>query len=292
MKRMRYGFTVVAALLAAAASLCAQEVKRGAVKFDGAGLFQDDFRTGSLERWGLSEDGRYHLNEPTPERLAIVQAPGLPEGAKAVRFVVPRAVGSFRSEISLRSEKGYQERWYSQRLLVPEGWVPEFSSRGNDIVMQWHGIPGNWKPTFPNLEISIGRDKWFVRQSFGSARTPTRTNKELPIQVEIGKWSSWVVHAKWSPKDDGLIQIWKDGMMIFESKGPNVYGDIGAEYTPYIKTGIYHPEWNTNTDEKRKKFEEEKPQSLLKTIYVTAFRMGDGRQSFEEMNPKEPAGGK
>jgi len=154
------------------------------------------------------------------------------------------------------------------------------------IVMQWHGIPGNWKSTFPNLEISIGGDKWFVWQNFGSARAPTRTSKELPIQVEIGKWSSWVVHAKWSPKDDGLIQIWKDGAMVFESKGPNVYADIGLQYTPYPKTGIYHPEWNTNTEEKRKKFEEETPQSLLKTIYVTGFRRGDGRHSFGDMRSK------
>lgn len=281
---------VMAAFLALHAA--AEEGKRGTVRFDKDGLLYEDFRSGKLDRWALSEDNRYNLATNTPERIAIVDAPGFPEGTKAVKFVVPRAPNSFRAEISLRHESGFQERWYSEKILVPKEWVPEFQSKGNDIVMQWHAIPGNGKATYPNLEISIGRDKWFVRQSYGSAMEPKRVNKELPVQVVPGQWTSWVIHAKWSTREDGLIRIWKDGTVVFEAKGPNVYGDIGVEYTPYLKTGIYHPEWNLDRENRRKAFEEDKPQSVLKTIYVTELRMGDATQSFEKMNPdgKEKAG--
>jgi len=284
-------FTLICASLACLSlnPLLAQTEKRGAVTYDERGVFQDNFRSGSLTRWALSEDARYNLATHTPERIAIVDAPGLPAGHKAVRFVVPRAPNSFRAEISLRHEKGFQERWYSERILVPKEWVPEFQSKGNDIVMQWHAIPGNGKATYPNLEISIGGDKWFVRQSFGSGSAPTRLNHELPIKVETGKWSLWIVHAKWSPKEDGVIRIWKDGATVFEKIGPNVYGDIGVEYTPYVKTGIYHPEWNLNTDRKRQAFAQDKPQSFLKTLYVTDFKMGDHRMGLQDMTLDQPA---
>jgi len=264
----------------------AAEPKRGTLIYDAEGFFRDDFRGGSLAKWGLSEDNRYGLDAPSLGRIDLVDAPGLPAGSKAVRFKVPRAPNSFRAEISTRHEEGFQERWYSQRLLVPQEWVPEFKSKGNDIVMQWHGIPGNWKATYPNLEISIGGDQWFVRQSFGSAREPQRVNKELDEKVVPGKWTSWVTHAKWSPREDGSIRIWKDGKLVFEAKGPNVYGDIGVEYTPYLKTGIYHPEWNLEKREDRRlAFEKDQPQSLLKTIYVADLKIARGDKTFEDLDP-------
>src|SRR5690349_829360 len=72
-------------------------------------LFEDDFKSGSLTRWNISEDDRYNLPANTPERLKIVDAPGLEAGRKAVRFVVPRAPNSFRAEISLPHEQGFHE---------------------------------------------------------------------------------------------------------------------------------------------------------------------------------------
>jgi hypothetical protein len=260
-------------------------VKRGTVTFDKTGRFQDDFGSSSLERWQLSEDDRYGLDRNTPSRIDIVPAPGLP-GMKAVRFFVPREINRFRAEISLRSERGYQERWYSQRLLVRDEWVPELDEPGNDIVMQWHGVPGNWKPTFPNLEISIGGDHWHVRQSHGAARAPVRSRNKLEVQVVPGKWTFWVVHAKWSPTDAGLLRIWKDHELVFERKGPNVYGDIGVEYTPYFKTGIYHPEWKAGkmTPER---FAAIQGKALSKTIHVADIRMADPRGRYRDMVPED-----
>jgi len=259
-------------------------VKRGSVRLDADGRMHDDF-TGTLAKWGLSEDNRYELPENTPARIDIVDAPDLPD-RKAVRFFVPREPNHFRAEISLRSERGYQERWYSERILVPKDWVHEHKEPGNDIVMQWHGIPGNWKPTFPNLEISIGGDHWHVRESHGSARNPTREKRSLQIPVVPGKWTHWVIHAKWSPTEEGLIRIWKDHQLVFERKGPNVYGDIGVEYTPYLKTGIYHPEWNLKNRDQQW-FDANKGTALSKTVYVADFRMADGRARYEDMVPAD-----
>ena len=248
-------------------------------------IFQDAFQSGQFGRWNFSEDDRYKLTKETPERLKIMEAPNLGVGKKAVRFVVPRGSNLFRAEISLPHENGFNERWYGERVLVPQDWVFD-PTRGNDIVIQWHAIPGNWKATYPNLEISIGNTNWFIRQSFGSAQTkPTRTNQKLTDLVQPGAWVSWVIHARWAPDTNGILEIWKDGKLVMDRKGPNVYSTIGVEYTPYLKTGIYHPEWHLDKDGKREAFEKENPVATNKVIYATDIKIGDKNARYEDIAP-------
>lgn len=248
--------------------------------------FSDDFSAGSFSRkWRFSQNSNYEVVEPDPELIRIVDAPGLP-GRKAVRFSVTRAPGVFRSEISLPHERGWNERWYGQRLLVPAEWVRD-AARAVDIVMQWHAIPGDFRATFPNLEISVRDDRWIVRQSFGDPKSaPTRRETVLDDRVIPGAWTAWVVHAKWSPRDDGLLRIWKEGKLVADLKGPNTYGTIGVEYTPYLKTGIYRPEWNVAKPGARERFDAETPAATRKVVYVTDLKVGDARATYQDIAPK------
>ena len=85
--------------------------------------------------------------------------------------------------------------------------------------------------------------------------------------------------------EDGRIEIWKDGEVVVDRKGPNVYGTIGVEYTPYLKTGIYHPAWNLKTDEARAAFEKEKPAATEKIVYVTDVRIGNEMSRYRDFAP-------
>jgi hypothetical protein len=249
-------------------------------------IFQDDFRSGQFGKWRFSENDNYEILHENPERIKIMDAPGLGGGRSAVRFAVRRAPNSFRSEISLPHEAGFQERWYGVRIFIPQDWVFD-PSRAVDIVLQWHAIPGNWRATYPNLEISIGNTNWFIRQSYGSPQTkPTRTQKILDDPVRPGAWVAWVIHAKWSPRDDGILQIWKDGKQVLDLKGTNVYSTIGEDYTPYLKTGIYRPEWNLATPARQKAFDRESPVATNKVIYVTEVKIGNDHAKFEDVAPK------
>lgn len=249
-------------------------------------IFQDDFRSPSLDLWNFSENDQYQLPAPPPNRIEVVAAPGLKSGSKATRFTVPYGHNSFRSEISLPHESGFQERWYGQRVLIPDEW--EFDpARAADIVMQWHGIPGNWKATFPNLEISVSNDRWNIRQSFGSAQSkPTRTSTKLEEPVQKGVWVSWVIHAKWSPREDGLVQIWKDDKLVMDRKGPNVYGTIGVDYTPYLKTGIYRPEWKAKPDTAPPSAAHKPAQVAKKVVYVADVKIGNQNAQYEDVVPR------
>ncbi|MEI6465213.1 MAG: polysaccharide lyase [Verrucomicrobiota bacterium] len=249
-------------------------------------IFHDDFRSGGLEKWNLSEDDRYRLGRADPERLRVQGAPGLAGDRKAVRFSVPRAADSFRAELSLPSEQGFNERWYGESLLVPEDWVFD-AAKGHDIVMQWHAVPGNGRATYPNLAISIQDSHWFIQQNFGATeRKATRVKRKLDEPVRRGAWLAWVVHAKWSPRDDGLIEIWLDGKRVVEIKGPNVYTTIGVEYTPYLKTGIYHPAWHLDVPAKRAAFAQEVPTVTSKVVWVAEVRIGSAQATYADVVPR------
>ncbi len=249
-------------------------------------LFADDFSTGAFSpKWRFSENANYAVTVPNPELIRIVDAPDLP-GKKAVRFSVVRGPGVFRSEISLPHEKGWNERWYGERVLIPKEWVRD-PAKPVDIVMQWHAIPGDFRATYPNVEISVGDDRWILRQSFGDPKTkPTRREIKFDDRVQPGVWTAWVIHAKWSPREDGLLQVWKDGKLVADLKGPNTYGTIGLEYMPYMKTGIYHPEWNVDKPGGRERFEAEKPVAPHKIVYITDLKVGDARAKYEDVAPR------
>ena len=246
-------------------------------------LFESDFGEQGLDKWNLSEDDRYRLARTNPNRLRITGAPGMVGGAKAVRFFVPREPNSFRAEISLPSEKGFNERWYGILTYVPEGWKVD-PNKGADILIQWHAIPGNWRSTYPNLTICLQKSNWQVRRNFGSPqKNPERKLHNLEKPFQPGAWVSWVIHAKWSPGKNGLVRIWKDGEQVFNQKGSNVYGTIGKEYTPYLKTGIYHPEWYLNSDGRKKRYAEEIPGVTEKEAYVAKVVVGSKDATYEMM---------
>jgi hypothetical protein len=205
-------------------------------------IFSDDF-THDLHKWEISIDALY-LPEQRPlssPLVKIVPADDTPAKA-AVRFEVPGLPGTFRSEIALPSDYGFKERWYGERIKIAKVPAPN----PGYLVLQWHAVMGDAAKTsrgFPDLELSISGDQWTIRRAFGSPLTgqTKRDVKVIPGRVEAGVWTDWVVHAKWSKGDDGEIQVWQNGTLVWDVKGPNCYSDLAVERTPYLKTGIYRP---------------------------------------------------
>jgi len=248
-------------------------------------IFQDDFRSG-LGKWKVTIDAgedRSSLDKQTEkERVQIVEAPDSDAGRKAVRCVVPYKLGTFRSEITLPPEEGFHERWYGARIYVPKDWVSG-SDSGGDTVMQWHGRISKVKldSANPPLSIAILHDRWVVHQSTGPMDNINRVINTLDKTLEKGRWVVWVIHVRWSSGDDGLVEIWKDGKRVFDTKGPNTY--LTKPVTPYFKTGIYHPKWKTKNEEK---FKEEATTLTKRVIYTADVKIGNEHAKFEDVAPK------
>ncbi len=55
-------------------------------------------------------------------------------------------------------------------------------------------------------------------------------------QFPLGQWQKFVVQAKWSCREDGLVNVWWDGRQIVEYRGPVGYDQ---PFAPKLKFGLY-----------------------------------------------------
>lgn len=265
------------------------------IKQEGVYLFRDNFDNGSFLQWSkYTLDDRYALDLEPPrsewgrqERIKVVDAPLATRiGDKAVKFTVARQLNSFRSELALTSERGFQERWYGVRIFVPSDW--EFGSANtadqSDIVTQWHhlsSLPASATGKYPPLSVSIQGTTWAINNNFGVEGQATRDNFVATGRVDAGRWTAWVFHIKWSPESDGRLQIWKDGVLAVDKHGPTTYR-TGKSTTPYWKIGIYHPNWKSRNEAKFNS-----PPSPVKSrvIFVDDVRMGDRHATYQDVAP-------
>ena len=191
-------------------------------------------------------------------RAGLIQIVNQPvrAGGHAVRFEVPRRLGSFRSELALSAVPLFSDYWYGFSIFIPADWIDD--PQDGDIVAQWHGSFGEDKKQFkvegdgkgrPPVALSLHADRWEVAinssaavvtnakdwENYGSKREKSDLGK-----FRKGVWTDWVFHMHWSYKTDGLVEIWQDGKQVLTHKGPNCYNDPNG---PYFKIGIYHPAW-------------------------------------------------
>lgn len=176
---------------------------------------------------------------------------GRPARSFTIRPNDPLIKGSHRAEIRLRPNALGQEVWYRGEVYVPADWQP---SDVRVTAMQWHGTrdvfllePGRTPP----LQLEIIDQRWEVVKSWDQRlRTPDgesgispsvqgrRSIAEVPLVK--GQWADWTFFVRWATDDSGLIRVWRDGELVVEDNGPNAHWDLIG---PYMKAGVYVPDW-------------------------------------------------
>lgn len=200
-------------------------------------IFNDDFR-GDFRKWTLSIDAQYDP-ETRPlisDRVTKEAVPGLRDRL-ATRFTLPGTPGAFRSELAHPAEEGLQERWYGARIAVDQT-----TDANGYIVLQWHAMMGADKVNrnFPNLAIHQKKDRWVVTRAWGQPAKIQRSSVQLPGVVVPRQLTNWVLHVKWATDASGLVEIWRDGELVYRQTGQNAY-NLSRDRTPYLKAGIYRP---------------------------------------------------
>lgn len=220
-----------------------------------------DFETGDLSQLGLQK--------AQEDSLTLVTKPvraGKHAAKTLLRASDPEVNGGQRAEFSdgrritkIEMEKDY---WYGLSIFVPEDF--KAPAKSNAVVFQWHTQQGGPSPV---LSIRVNGEGWLIN---GNATEKRRTLARLPL--EKGKWTDWVVHARWSARADGFWTIWKDGVEVVKEK------DIITQYPealgPYAKFGQYH---SVDGDTKEN------------TLYFDEYRVAGPGGSYELV---APAGGK
>ncbi|MBR1132223.1 polysaccharide lyase [Bradyrhizobium iriomotense] len=204
----------------------------------------DEFATRDFSQWnGLAKQ------VCCSGSAIVVDAPNW-KSKSAVKFEInfyePLVKGSHRSEFRLKATVFHRPYEYGFKIFVPQDWQ---SDNNQVVVMQMHNVPDNWKGEWglpPPLELGLVNDSWVLRTASGRTQTwldrkgDLRHDTPWSQPFERGQWSTWIVRTRWSLDGDGMIEVEKDGKVVFQRNGANCYDNLLA---PYFKFGAYAPAW-------------------------------------------------
>lgn len=199
-------------------------------------VFSSDFEGGIIDKalWGISG------NAPT------ITTEQKRAGKYAMKTVLDRkkSATSYRTEVTTGGRDHVtpgEDYWYGFSVYLPDDYVTDDTW---EIVAQWHSTPDpSEKDAALNPPLSLQTDNglWMVSTIWDSKPTTDKKNydgkKMYTLQkYATGRWTDWVFHVKWSPKQDGLLQVWQDGKKVVDVPGPIGFND---QVGPYFKMGIY-----------------------------------------------------
>ncbi len=200
------------------------------------------------------------------------------EGEYAAKFTFRKSDPTKRAELKLEPVPANSEQWYGFSVFIPQEYTKD---RVPEVITQWHNRPDgdlgeNWRR--PALLLRTKNDK-FILENRWDSRLVTQSSRDVGTQkwdlgpMAKGQWTDWVVHARWSHKSDGTLEVWKNGKLVVQRTGPNTYNDKRG---PFLKLGIYKAQWKSNP---------EASTTTERVIYFDEVRVGDASASYENVMP-------
>ncbi|MDA8793519.1 polysaccharide lyase, partial [Bacteriovoracaceae bacterium] len=210
------------------------------------------------------DNGSYHeyknIEECGPDNHQFLQESN-PKPRSYLRLILNRdeciVAGSQRTELSKSffgpmSIEGNAQNISSSFMQVVDLRFPDLQQPDEDpyIFFQYHGtrdedMGEESRP--PNVSASVVNNKLAVKVRWdpnpftppdGSTIQKSETHDIL--NIDYGNWHTWSFFVHWSYTSSGVVQIWRDGVLIYERVGPNAYND---QLGPYSKIGIYNYRW-------------------------------------------------
>ena len=248
-------------------------------------IFQDDFETGAYEpgRWDLTWWTDRQLDDGIkPE---IVTSP-VRAGKYAVKMRAEynwNGVKEYnRTELQARRidtgdhirffDVNSTEYWIGFSAYLPADWAVDSQP---ELIFQLHGNGDGERSPSCALYVDGGEWYWHIRWQ------PDRDGINS-IAGEMGlwrekykkeKWVDWVIHAVWSYKDDGFMELFKDGESVAIHNGPNCYNDEKGMRGP--QTGIYKWPWmETGPSDVKERI-----------VYLDEFKVGGKNSSYSKVAP-------
>jgi len=239
-------------------------------------LFAADFENGVYDSTLLKVSG----NAPTVTKEISRR------GTYAVKSELNRLASSgssYRTEFSLSepATKPGGEYWYGFSVYLPDDYVAD---NIYEILAQWHSSPDSSAECCLNPPVALhsGNGQWTVSTIWDSRPITEAATYEGNRSYKLGAykrgaWTDWVFHMKWSPKSDGLIQVWQNGKKVVDSAGPIAFNDARG---PYFKFGLYKG-WRNPTS----------PVGVVSTrkLYHDEIRVASGAGRYADV---APGGGK
>ncbi|MCE7065089.1 polysaccharide lyase [Dyadobacter sp. CY326] len=178
-----------------------------------------------------------------------------------------------RTELGTSPNDSPKEGWFGFSLFFP----PSFENDSTpESIVQWQSRPDageNWRSAPLFLGVMNG---YFILDQRTDSTQISNENTVIFKRKTLGsvtksKWIDFVVHAKWSYKNDGLIEVWKNNKLVFSKSGPNCYND---KLNPYFKIGLY--KWD---------FPASKMKTKVRTINIDEVRIGSSEATYKDVAP-------
>ncbi len=136
------------------------------------------------------------------------------------------------------------DRWTIVHQLAQ--WYPSIPS--------WADTDGGWH----KITIERGRWKYTIKFSDGGPQDIRTQSFDLG-EVQVGKWTDFVVHGRWRADGDGLFEVWiRQPGGAYEGKGRRVGSVIiDVPRAPYLKVGSYRGDPNWCCGEEQRLFVDE-----------------------------------
>ena len=221
---------------------------------------------------GTEEDWTSEFSANRPYNVRSVPAPTR-SGAEALRMEARYGErdddGSYHSEIEKEAAgRPGETRWYGFSTYVPASWV---DSEQVTVTAQW------WSHSRANppLSLRIQDDQWLILQRWTTGREGTMRQVVGPVRK--GTWTDWVFQVSWS-SGDGFVKVWRDGEVVFERRGPNIYP---ITRSLRFKLGVYVWPWKDAPPAPET--------SSPRILYHDEIRIGDENSGYEAVRPRDDA---
>ncbi len=214
-------------------------------------LFVGDFECGSLAGFEFSGSSSTKL-VASPVRNGNYSA--FSQISRGVGFraeIVPVNIVSFKERTYPHYEKEY---WYRLSTFMPPNYL---NDNCPESFLQFHGVPDRFfleKYRSPPLSVDIVEGNYYVRSRWDHHLITSSNDNDKrydgqehvnigKVEPDAGVWVDWVFSICWSYRNsgNGHTKIWKDGILVYERKGPNCFYDLRGG--PYLKIGMYKWPW-------------------------------------------------
>lgn len=244
-------------------------------------LLNGTFETNDLKQFDrieaapheLDVQGRYYRSYPKSCRAELNSNEANVGGSRFRAEVIKYGAGGTNSE---------QERWFGFSTRVPEDWRVIDLTKSVDIFFQIHEKPDPCEVyRTPPLALFIAKNKFkaiihsdsnFCTKGTYPRGKGTTVHTVLDQPLIKGSWVDWVIHVKWSYKNDGVLEIWQNGKKVTTYRGPIGYNDKNSMY---LKAGLYHIGNGDSWPDGLKR----------RTLYLDEIRMGGPKATYSDVKP-------
>lgn len=187
-------------------------------------------------------------------------------GSNSLRFEIkstdPPTSGAIRSEIGLDSDPLNQDRWYGFSVFLKD-WVDDDAG---ESVFQW--APDNASGSASMALLASGGRFTYVTNSGGSANN---------ILTDLGpvisnNWVDFVIHIRWATDTTGLLQVWKNGVLVINRSGIKT-----TSVSSYFKAGINKFGWGTQSSAVSQRI-----------LFLDEVRVGNASAVYNDVAPFRP----